>query len=296
MPTSSVRLIVVGLTFVLAVFTGLVTGFIAGGPGCSASTPAPASNISTGPSPSSPVQGPAGQATPTEAGEPAGPNNNVPANPDNTAEGNLPGITEELTVKGGATLLNAGSCEPFSPLTAAFGFLGALLTGAVVGGTALFLPRTGGEAGSGDPSAGGGLGIGQPVVPARAASHSGAGLSHTATGSHPVLTDLGSPGVETKRLAKERMTLVETCIYVRDRATSKAIGDRLGWALNEVGVVEDRPAGEPFDTARHEAGGTAPTDDHQLAGKIAGVEISGYNDRGQILRAPVVTVYRSDVR
>ncbi|TQS47111.1 nucleotide exchange factor GrpE [Cryptosporangium phraense] len=110
-----------------------------------------------------------------------------------------------------------------------------------------------------------------------------------------MLTETGAPA-ETGLLKRERKTLVETCIYVRDRATSKAIADRLAWALNEVGVVEDRPAGEPFDTARHEAGGTTPTADGRLAGTIAAVEISGYTDRGQVLRAPVVTVYQGDAR
>jgi hypothetical protein len=187
-----------------------------------------------------------------------------------------------------------------------FGFLGALFAGGIVGGIALFVPRTDGPAATRPVSAGGypdgvpgsghggghggghGLGVAQPVGVSRSVG--------SATGSHAVLTDRATAAPETGRLGRERKTLVETCIYVRDRATSKAIADRLAWTLNEVGVVEDRPTGEAFDTARHEAGGTTPTGDRALSGTIAAVEISGYTDRGQIVRAPVVTVYQAEVR
>ncbi|GAA3396489.1 nucleotide exchange factor GrpE [Cryptosporangium minutisporangium] len=292
MPTSFVRLIVAGLTLVLAVLTGLVTGFVAGGPGCEEATPTPASKVST--APSNPVKGPAGPVEgpatnePT-ASDPAGPN--ISPDAEGTPEGNLPGINEAFT------LTSAENCGDFSPLTAVFGFLGALFTGAIVGGVALFVPRTDASPSSGAgtirsadvpgaPGSGAGVGIGQPLSSGRASS--------SATGSHAVLTDVQAP--ETGRLTRERKTLVETCIYVRDRATSKAIADRLAWALNEVGVVEDRPTGEAFDTARHEAGGTTPAPDRALSGTIAAVEISGYTDRGQVVRAPVVTVYQADAR
>ncbi|SHN46004.1 nucleotide exchange factor GrpE [Cryptosporangium aurantiacum] len=298
MPTSFVRLIVAGLTLVLAVLTGLVTGFVAGGPGCDDVAPAPASNVSTAPT-TAPSDGPGGPAGPAEAptaegaspdepGGQGGPNNDVSPQPDNTNEGTLPGINEAFT------LTDDGDCSGFSVLTAVVGFLGALFTGAIVGGVALFVPRTDGETAAGRPvsgvpgapGSGAGVGIGQPLSSVHSVG--------SATGAHAVLTDVQAP--ETGRVTRERKTLVETCIYVRDRATSKAIADRLAWALNEVGVVEDRPAGEPFDTARHEAGGTTPTNDRSLSGTIAAVEISGYTDRGQVVRAPVVTVYQADVR
>ncbi|MFI5954222.1 nucleotide exchange factor GrpE [Cryptosporangium sp. NPDC051539] len=299
MPTSFVRLIVAGLTLVLAVLTGLVTGFVAGGPGCDEITPT--STVSTGPASTGngPANAPAG-ASPSASGDinkgelnPGG-NDSRPQSPkSDTGKIDQPGINESLTLTGATA-----DCSGFSALTAVFGFLGALFTGAIVGGVALFLPRTDAPApvaaGSGGLSSGAGygagggrsgdLGVGQPLV----------GRS-TATGTHAVLTETGAPA-ETGLLRRERKTLVETCIYVRDRATSKAIADRLAWALNEVGVVEDRPAGEPFDTARHEAGGTTPTADQAMAGRIAAVEISGYTDRGQVLRAPVVTVYQPDAR
>ncbi|HEV2086993.1 MAG TPA: nucleotide exchange factor GrpE, partial [Cryptosporangiaceae bacterium] len=94
----------------------------------------------------------------------------------------------------------------------------------------------------------------------------------------------------------DRAALVETCIYVRDRATSKAIADHLARTLERVGVTEVRPNGVAFDASQHEAGGSAPTDDPRLDGTIAAVEIPGYNDRGKVLRLPVVTVYRVGAR
>ncbi|GIG71459.1 nucleotide exchange factor GrpE [Phytomonospora endophytica] len=98
--------------------------------------------------------------------------------------------------------------------------------------------------------------------------------------------------VHVDQLAAERAALVNTSVYVRDRATSKAIADRIGAALHDVGVVTLAPTGIPFDPAHHEAGGNAPTPDPAHVGVIAAVEVPGYVDRGTLLRAPVVTVYR----
>ena len=95
----------------------------------------------------------------------------------------------------------------------------------------------------------------------------------------------------------ERAALIQACIYVRDRTTSKALAERLGAALQQVGVKTIEPAGARFDPAHHEAGGAAPSDDPAKVGTIAAVEVPGYADRGQLLRPPVVTVYQSaDVR
>ncbi|MFG1924837.1 hypothetical protein [Cryptosporangium sp. NPDC048952] len=278
MPTSFVRLIVAGLTLVLAVLTGLVTGFVGGGDGCGTTGQTPASTASTG-APTS-GGGPVGSASPS-----AEPNKRDVDAPDGngpTDNGGLPGVNEAFT-------LDADGCanDNFDPLSAVFGFLGALMTGGIIAGIALFVPRTDAPAGAATarPVSSGAYGGVPNYPPPVNASHS--------TGSHAVLTDAA---LDTGRLTRERKTLVETAIYVRDRATSKAIADRLAWALNEVGVAEDRPAGEPFDTGRHEAGGTTPTNDPALSGTIAAVEISGYTDRGQIVRAPVVTVYQSEAR
>ena len=94
----------------------------------------------------------------------------------------------------------------------------------------------------------------------------------------------------------DRSTLVQACIYVRDRVTSKALADRLGWALQEAGVSTVAPAGARFDPGLHEAGGSVVTEDQTKAGTVAAVEMPGYVDRGVVLRAPVVTVYRQDVK
>nr|BFE58694.1 hypothetical protein GCM10020063_032200 [Dactylosporangium thailandense] len=92
----------------------------------------------------------------------------------------------------------------------------------------------------------------------------------------------------------DRRALVQATIYVRDRVTSKALGDRLGAALHEAGVTVLEPTGVRFDPAHHEAGGTTPTNDPNLSGQISGVEVPGYVDRdGRVLRAPIVTVYQS---
>ena len=92
----------------------------------------------------------------------------------------------------------------------------------------------------------------------------------------------------------DRRALVQASIYVRDRVTSKALGDRLGAALQEAGISTLEPTGARFDPAHHEAGGTTPSSDPALNGKISGVEVPGYADRdGRVLRAPIVTVYQS---
>ncbi|MFI5907739.1 nucleotide exchange factor GrpE [Dactylosporangium sp. NPDC051541] len=92
----------------------------------------------------------------------------------------------------------------------------------------------------------------------------------------------------------DRRALVQATIYVRDRVTSKALGDRLGTALHEAGVSTLEPTGVRFDPAHHEAGGTTPTNDPGLNGQISGVEVPGYVDRdGRVLRAPIVTVFQA---
>jgi len=90
----------------------------------------------------------------------------------------------------------------------------------------------------------------------------------------------------------DRASLVQTCIYLRDRVTSTALASRLDQALTEVGVATLEPDGERFDPGRHEAGGTVPTTEDALVGTIAAVETPGYADRGVLLRAPIVTVYQ----
>ncbi|HTJ34254.1 MAG TPA: nucleotide exchange factor GrpE [Dactylosporangium sp.] len=102
------------------------------------------------------------------------------------------------------------------------------------------------------------------------------------------------PGRGGGQADADRRALVQASIYVRDRVTSKALGDRLGAALHEAGVTTLEPSGVRFDPAHHEAGGTTPTNDPALSGQISGVEVPGYLDRdGRVLRAPIVTVFQA---
>nr|WP_253673442.1 nucleotide exchange factor GrpE [Streptoalloteichus tenebrarius] len=95
------------------------------------------------------------------------------------------------------------------------------------------------------------------------------------------------------RAAAERRALVQLCVYAWDRARSAGVAERIEEGLAGVGVLAVRPDGERFDPAHHEAGGTTPTDDPGLDGVIAETEVVGFVDRGHLLRAPVVTVYRA---
>jgi hypothetical protein len=94
----------------------------------------------------------------------------------------------------------------------------------------------------------------------------------------------------------DRASLVQTCIYLRDRVTSTALATRLDQTLAQVGVSAVVPTGQQFDPSHHEAGGALPTADAKLVGTIAAVEAPGYADRGVLLRAPVVTVYQRRAR
>ncbi|WP_092928864.1 nucleotide exchange factor GrpE [Actinopolyspora alba] len=91
----------------------------------------------------------------------------------------------------------------------------------------------------------------------------------------------------------EREKLIELCMYAFDRTRSAGVTERLTEGMSTVGVTALRPDGERFDPTRHEAGGTAATGDRSLDGVIAETEVLGFSDRGRMLRAPVVVVYRS---
>ncbi|MEV0130697.1 nucleotide exchange factor GrpE [Dactylosporangium sp. NPDC050688] len=146
--------------------------------------------------------------------------------------------------------------EPFGVTAAATAFVGALLVGAALLLLLLLSARNAPR---------------QVQVPVAAGRGNGAGPADA-----------------------DRRALVQACIYVRDRVTSKALGDRLGIALAEAGVTTLEPTGVRFDPAHHEAGGAAPSNDPALIGSIAAVEVPGYLDRdGRVLRAPIVTVYQA---
>lgn len=96
-----------------------------------------------------------------------------------------------------------------------------------------------------------------------------------------------------EQLVAERRAMVSLCLYAHDRARSSGVAERLEEGLAGVGVAALRPDGERFDPAVHEAGGTADTDDPALDGVVAETEVVGFSDRGQVLRPPIVTVYKA---
>lgn len=89
----------------------------------------------------------------------------------------------------------------------------------------------------------------------------------------------------------ERRSLVQLCLYALDRARSAGVAERIEEGLAGVGVSAVRPDGIRFDPAFHEAGGTVATPDAALDGLVAETEVVGFSDRGEVLRAPIVTVY-----
>ncbi|MGX7823825.1 nucleotide exchange factor GrpE [Actinokineospora sp. 24-640] len=96
-----------------------------------------------------------------------------------------------------------------------------------------------------------------------------------------------------EQLSAERRAMVALCLYAHDRARSSGVAERIEEGLAGVGVLALRPDGQHFDPAVHEAGGTADTDDPALDGTVAETEVVGFSDRGQVLRPPIVTVYKA---
>lgn len=96
-----------------------------------------------------------------------------------------------------------------------------------------------------------------------------------------------------KQAQAERESLVQLCIYALDRARSAGVAERLQEGLAGIGVSAIRPDGDLFDPALHEAGGTVPTQDLTMDGVVAETEVVGFADRGKLLRAPIVTVYKA---
>jgi molecular chaperone GrpE len=98
-------------------------------------------------------------------------------------------------------------------------------------------------------------------------------------------------GPDVDQALAERRSLVSLCMYALDRARSAGVAERLEEGLAGVGVTALRPDGKRFDPAFHEAGGTVSTTDETLDGLVAETEVVGFSDRGELLRAPIVTVY-----
>ncbi|MGH3660316.1 MAG: hypothetical protein ACRDT8_06020 [Micromonosporaceae bacterium] len=289
MTTPALRIAAAGIALIIAVLTGLFTGMVGGqqnycgtpGPGPSQAgadekrkeEPGRRGGVGQNRDNTAPPRDnePGGQnpREPDEDPEQPGPGGGIPGASPKSADGTLDRAGFRLAPffqpdwLGAEFRADSGpraqtDCGGgFSVPAALVGFVGALLAGGAVTGL-LFLRRR-------DPMA-------APAAP----------VGDMNGQQHPEQT------------AAERSTLVQSCIYVRDRATSKALADRLGWALQEVGVATVAPTGMLFDPAHHEAGGSVVTADPSQAGVIAAVEVPGYVDRGVVLRAPVVTVFREE--
>ncbi|HEX6076847.1 MAG TPA: nucleotide exchange factor GrpE [Micromonosporaceae bacterium] len=262
MTTSSLRIIAVGIAVIFAVLTGLFTGMVGGSTQCTTdqpSTQVPGQNQEASP-------GTRRRGAPGIGEDSPGPHQpgQQPGQDGDSQRpgpgGGLPGDPDGA----GDVQVEAEAVEPVAVALRSCGSGGFSVPAALTG----FLGT---------------------LIAAGAV----AALWFIRGGAAP----MGSPGVSAPPREQpdgDRSTLVQACIYVRDRATSKALADRLGWALQEAGVSMVTPTGARFDPAHHEAGGSVATDDPARVGTIAGVELPGYVDRGVVLRAPVVTVYRRD--
>jgi hypothetical protein len=118
----------------------------------------------------------------------------------------------------------------------------------------------------------------------------GADFEAGLTADEADLADGADDGVTNQALA-ERKSLVQLCLYALDRARSTGVAERIEEGLASVGVTALRPDGQRFDPNYHEAGGTVATEDDALDGVVAETEVVGFSDRGEMLRAPIVTVY-----
>lgn len=179
----------------------------------------------------------------------------------------------------GAVFLTGG----FDPVTLAVG-AGSVVIAAVV---ALLTGRS-----IAPPAA-------QPMPPVSAPPVSGAPFAPAqgpAAGSGPIpVRQLQEPARAAQALS-DRNVLVEACIWMRDRATSPALAQHLDGAFSRVGVTPVDATGQRFDPAVHEAGGTIAAGSPAEDGIIARTEQIGYTDRGRLMRHPIVTVYRGQVR
>ncbi|HEU5126608.1 MAG TPA: nucleotide exchange factor GrpE [Glycomyces sp.] len=118
----------------------------------------------------------------------------------------------------------------------------------------------------------------------------------TGANSGPIPTAQPAEPALAAQAVADRGALVETCIWMRDRATSPALASHLDQTFQKVGVAALDATGQRFDPAVHEAGATVAAPGPAEDGIIARTETPGYTDRGRLLRHPVVTVYRGQVR
>lgn len=135
---------------------------------------------------------------------------------------------------------------------------------------------------------------GRSIAPPAAPPVSGVPLAPAPSGPIPV-RQLQAPAQAAQAMS-DRNALVEACIWMRDRATSPALAQHLDGAFAKVGVSQVDATGQRFDPAVHEAGSTIAAGSPAEDGIIARTEQIGYTDRGRLLRHPIVTVYRGQVR
>lgn len=107
--------------------------------------------------------------------------------------------------------------------------------------------------------------------------------------------DVAALTAELELLRAERRELVNLCIYARDRLDSDAAAARIDRELERLGVAAIVPDGEPFDPTSYEAAAAIDTGDASLHDTVAETELPGYDDRGETVRAPVVSVFRTQV-
>jgi hypothetical protein len=108
--------------------------------------------------------------------------------------------------------------------------------------------------------------------------------------------DLHRPGANEpdlgQRLEQDRATLVAGCLELSDLAPEDPVRELVAVALARVGVVPVTGEGEVFDPRRHRAIGRVVTTDAALHRRVAATQRPGYLDHGQLLRPPMVSVYR----
>lgn len=111
----------------------------------------------------------------------------------------------------------------------------------------------------------------------------------------PHLEALVALQTERETLLAERDKMITLLLYARDRVSSAAVASRMDENLALLGVTVIVPErGEAFDATRHEASATVATDDADLHGTIAEIELAGYADGDRVVRHPIVTVYSTD--
>lgn len=139
----------------------------------------------------------------------------------------------------------------------------------------------------------------------------GLGLAAGRSGRHALAREVGSEspaprtdghtavarGEATARAAgaceRERTILATACMEVSDLVDSPALREQLLDALKASGVKPvEAGVGEPFDSTRHKAVGTIPTNDPVNDNTVAEIQRPGYVDRGKRVRYPEVLVFK----